>query len=82
MLKMPIVDMTLEKLKEYNGINPCPPDFDEFWDNSLQEMMSADPQVELVPSKFSVPSAECFDLYFTGVGGSRIHSKYLRQNQR
>jgi cephalosporin-C deacetylase len=35
---MPIVDIPLEKLKEYNGINPCPPDFDKFWDDSLQEM--------------------------------------------
>ena len=23
-------------------------------------------------------AAECFDLYFTGVGGARIHAKYLR----
>jgi cephalosporin-C deacetylase len=25
-----------------------------------------------------VPFAECFDLFFTGVGGSRVHAKYLR----
>lgn len=75
---MPLVDMPLEKLKEYKGISPCPPDFDKFWDDALQEMKSVDPQVEFVPSKFLVPTAECFDLYFTGVGGSRIHAKYLR----
>jgi cephalosporin-C deacetylase len=25
-----------------------------------------------------VPFAECFDLYFTGVGGSRVYAKYIR----
>jgi cephalosporin-C deacetylase len=75
---MPIVDMPLEELKVYNGINPRPTDFDKFWDDSLNEMMAVDSKVELVPSKFTVPCAECYDLYFTGVGGSRIHAKYLR----
>ena len=29
---MPMIDMPLSKLKEYNGVNPRPADFDEFWD--------------------------------------------------
>ncbi|AUS97648.1 acetylesterase [Clostridium thermosuccinogenes] len=75
---MPIVDMPLEELKKYQGINPCPDDFDAFWDASIAEMKSLDPQVELIPSKFQAPCAECFDLFFTGVRGARIHAKYLR----
>lgn len=75
---MPLIDMPLEELKKYKGISPCPEDFDEFWDRSLEEMRAVDPKVELVPSEFRAPFAECFDLYFTGVGGSRIHAKYLR----
>jgi len=74
---MPLIDMPLDKLKEYRGINPCPEDLDKYWDNALLEMKSIDPQVELVPSDFKVPFAECFDLYFTGVGSCRIHAKYL-----
>ena len=35
---MPCVDMPLEKLKEYNGRNPRPADFDEYWDEALAEM--------------------------------------------
>lgn len=73
-----IFDLPLEKLKEYQGINPRPHDFDEYWDKALEEMKSIDPQVELIPSEFQAPFAECFDLYFTGVGGARIHAKYLR----
>jgi len=35
--------------------------------------------VKLVRSSFKAPpAAECFDLYFTGVHGARIHAKYLR----
>jgi cephalosporin-C deacetylase len=75
---MPIIDMPLHELKKYQGINPRPSDFDAYWDAAIEEMKSTDPQVELVPSEFQVPFAECFHLYFTGVRGARIHAKYLR----
>jgi cephalosporin-C deacetylase len=75
---MPIFDMPLEQLREYNGINPCPEDFDAYWDKALLEMRNTDPQVELVKAEFQAPFAECFDLYFIGVKGARIHAKYLR----
>ncbi len=75
---MPLIDMPLERLQQYMGINPRPEDFDVFWDRSVAEMKAVDPRVELVPGKFQVPFADCFDLYFTGVGGSRVHAKYIR----
>ena len=75
---MPIIDMPLEQLKTYEGTNPRPADFDEYWERALAEMHALDAQVELVPSRFQVPTAECFDLYFTGVKGARIHAKYVR----
>jgi cephalosporin-C deacetylase len=75
---MPTIDMPLSQLKTYSGINPKPADFDEFWERALNEMKLTDPQIELVPSHFQTPSAECFDLYFTGVRGARIHVKYAR----
>ncbi len=76
---MPLTfDFPLEKLKTYQGLNPRPADFDAFWDRALAEMHALDPQVQLVPAPFQVPTADCFDLYFTGVGGARVHAKYLR----
>lgn len=75
---MPIIDMPLAELKKYQGINPRPADFDAYWDRALAELRAVDPQVELVPSDFQVPFAECFHLYFTGVRGARIHAKYIR----
>lgn len=75
---MPLVDMALEQLQSYAGRNPRPADFDAFWDRSLAEMHALDPQIELIPSAFTAPNADCFDLYFRGVGGARVYAKYLR----
>jgi cephalosporin-C deacetylase len=75
---MPLIDMPLEQLKTYMGISPCPHDFDKFWDESIAQMHAIDPKVELIPADFQVSFAECFDLYFTGMNGARVHAKYLR----
>lgn len=75
---MPLIDMPLEALHAYQGRNPRPDDFDEYWERALTEMTSVDPSVELIPSSFTVPFADCFDLYFTGVRGARVHAKYVR----
>lgn len=70
--------MPLEQLKQYEGRNPKPLDFDEYWSRALDEMKAVDANVQLVESDFQVPSVDCFDLYFTGVRGARIHAKYIR----
>jgi cephalosporin-C deacetylase len=76
---MPIIDKPLPELLRYEGINPRPADFDAYWDSSLAEMHAVDPQVEMKPNPtLSTRVAECFDLWFTGVGGARIYAKYLR----
>lgn len=76
---MPLTfDMPLEQLKTYQGQNPRPDDFDEFWDAGLAEMKAIDPEVKLTASDFQTPYAECLDMYFTGVGGARIHANVLR----
>lgn len=76
---MPVLDMPLAKLKTYQGINPKPKDFDDYWEKALREMRSVDPEVQMVPNKtIRVSYAECFDLYWRGVGGAKIHAKLLR----
>lgn len=71
-------DMPLTDLYTYQGTNPRPADFDEFWNQSIAEMHALDPQVELIPAEFEHPAANCFHLYFTGIGGARIHVKLIR----
>lgn len=71
-------DMPFDQLHTYQGTNPRPADFDEFWDRSLEEVLAIDPEVELVPADFQTDFAECFNMYFTGTGGARVHAKLLR----
>ena len=71
-------DMPFDQLKTYQGSNPRPADFDEFWDKSLAELAAIDPEPELIPADFQTSFAECFDLYYNGLGGARIHAKLLR----
>jgi cephalosporin-C deacetylase len=76
---MPLTfDMPLEELKTYKGKNPRPSDFDAFWDIALAELDQIDPQIEVIASDFYTSFAKCSHLYFTGVGGARIHAKLLR----
>jgi cephalosporin-C deacetylase len=70
--------MPLERLKNYEGRNPRPADFDAYWDTALAEMHALGTGCELVPHALDAPFAECFHLYFTGFGGARVHAKYLR----
>lgn len=72
-------DMPLEELSRYQGTNPKPADFDAYWDAALAEMQAVDPQVEIIPDEdFQTPFATCSHLWFTGVGGARIHARLLQ----
>ncbi len=75
---MPMIDMPLEELRVYRGINPKPADFDAYWAAALAELEATAPAPEFLPAEFQTPFAECFDLWFTGVGGARVYAKYLR----
>lgn len=76
---MPLIDRPLPELLTYAGINPRPADFDDYWSAALRELDATPPQPELRRNEtISTRHAECFDLWFTGVGGARIYAKYLR----
>lgn len=76
---MPLLfDMSWEKLQTYKGCNPKPDDFDAFWENAIEEMNAVEPKIELIPSSFKCSFTDCFDLFFDGVGGARIHAKFVR----
>ena len=79
---MPLTfDFSFDQLQTYTGINPRPAGFDAYWDAALAEMHALDANLELVPAEFQTPTAECFHMYFTGVGGAPVHAKYLRPRQ-
>jgi cephalosporin-C deacetylase len=75
---MPTFEMPLEQLWSYKGRNPRPADFDTYWDRALSELNATDPQPKLIPHPSPARFADCFDLWFTGVGQARIHAQYVR----
>lgn len=76
---MPLIDKPLPELLQYQGRNPRPADFDTYWDAALRELDATPPNPELRPNPLlNTRHVECFDLWFTGVGGARIYAKYLR----
>ena len=75
---MPTVDMSLEKLRSYQGINPRPADFDEYWDEALAEMNAIDPKADFKPYDFPSRVADFFELTFTSTKGARIYAKFAK----
>ena len=76
---MPLIDKPLAELRHYTGTNPRPADFEAYWRQALDELDATPPRAEFVRTPVITPAgAEAFDLWFTGVGGARIHAKYLR----
>jgi cephalosporin-C deacetylase len=75
---MPAFELPLEELRRYSGRNPRPADFDQYWDRALAALAATDPRPELTRHPNPARFADCFDLSFTGVGGARIHAKYVR----
>jgi cephalosporin-C deacetylase len=78
---MPVIDMPLDKLYTYEGRNPKPADFKGYWERALKEMHAVVPDMEIKQAGFRVPFADCYDLYFTGVDGARIHVKYIQPHE-
>ncbi len=74
---MPMLDMPLQELKKYSGSSPKPDDFDEYWARALKEMNEVKAEPEFIKSDFETPYADCYDLFYSGVKGARIHAKLL-----
>ncbi len=75
---MAVFEMSLEELRQYRGTNPCPDDFDAYWQETLREVDRAGTDYELVPEPFPAAGVLCCHLFFRGIGGARIHAKFLR----
>lgn len=70
--------MPLAELREYTGSSPRPIDFDEYWNAAERELDALETRSfreEWVPAPFQVNYARCWDVYFDGVRGARLHAK-------
>jgi cephalosporin-C deacetylase len=74
-------EMSSEELLAYQGTNPRPADFDQFWEKGLAELAGTEPETEFAEATdFPLPFAKTEHLYFTGTGGYRVHAKVIRPN--
>ena len=67
-----------EELLSYKGMAKMPADFDDYWKRALEEMERTDPRVEIKRVEINFNGQECFEIYFTGVGGARVYARYMR----
>jgi cephalosporin-C deacetylase len=72
-----LIDMPLEELERYQGRNPRPDDFDEYWERALLELDETPANVTLEPARFEADFADAFDLRFAGVRGADIYAKLV-----
>ncbi|MGL4740264.1 MAG: acetylxylan esterase [Sarcina sp.] len=78
---MPIVDMPIEDLKKYKGINPIPKDFDLFWKNRKEEANKTILNYKITINEIAkFKACTYYDLWFDGIDGDRVYAKYIRPN--
>ena len=74
---MPQIDMPLEQLRNYKGINPKPDDFDMYWANSLKELQSVDPMISFEEDSLHYPGVKLYHMFYRSIGNAKIHAKVL-----
>ena len=72
-------DMPLEELKVYMGSTPKPEDWEQYWQTALEALNRWPVQYTLEEDEgFRVPGVVCSHLWFTGLGGARIHAQLMK----
>lgn len=75
---MPMLDMPLKELKQYQGKSRKAKDFDAYWARAKADLDKASLKYTLEKADFTAPGVECWNLYFTGVGGATIKCQFVR----
>ncbi|MEM5775230.1 MAG: acetylxylan esterase, partial [Anaerolineaceae bacterium] len=66
------IDMPLEQLKTYLPDRPEPPDFDAFWQLTLQQARAFPLEAVFEPVDYGLALHDTFDVTFNGYGGQPI----------
>ena len=77
-----LFDMPLEKLRTYQPTRQEPPDFDDFWRDTLQEAWAFDLGAVFEPIDYGLKTIDTFDVTFHGYGGQPIKGWLLLPRQR
>jgi cephalosporin-C deacetylase len=77
-----LFDMPLEKLRAYHPTRQEPPDFDDFWRQTLQDAWAFDLAATFEPVDYGLKTVDAFDVTFNGYGGQPIKGWLLLPHQR
>jgi cephalosporin-C deacetylase len=77
-----LFDMPLDKLRTYQPTRDEPPDFDDFWRQTLQEAWAFDLNAVFEPVDYGLKTVDTFDVTFSGYGGQPIKGWLLLPHQR
>lgn len=75
---MPLTDLSLSELREYQPTVETPSDFDDFWATTLEESRGAGGSAILVPADTPVTELIVEDLTFSGFNGEPIRGWVTR----
>ena len=74
---MPMLDMSLEEMREYRPAREEPEEFDSFWAETLEEARSHDLNAVFEPIASGFTTVDVFDVTFSGFNGDRIKGWYM-----
>jgi cephalosporin-C deacetylase len=75
-------DLPLEELTTYRPAREEPPDFDEFWQETLAKARAMPLDATFEPVDYGLKTVEAFDATFNGYGGQPIKGWLLLPRQR
>lgn len=79
---MALFDLPLEELREYLPARDEPPDFDDFWSQTLASTRAAAQPARFTPSHEQLRALEVFDVDFPGYAGQRIKAWLILPRHR
>lgn len=74
---MPLLDMSLEEMREYKPAREEPADFEAFWARALAEARAQDLKAVFEPVESGLETLDVFDVTFSGFNGDRIKGWYM-----
>jgi len=79
---MALLDLPLDQLKTYLPAREEPPDFDAFWQRTLEEARAHPLDARFAPADFGLRTVETYDVTFNGYGGQPIKGWLILPRQR
>jgi len=78
---MNVFGLSLEELQSYQPKQTKKKDFNEFWEQRIEESKGQSLRISHESRSYCLPGVEVYDVYFEGFRNSRIHSTYIKPTE-